>query len=721
MQSEPILIVHGVVKLLQTKTVIQYDNCEVTINAPSALMTKIVALSNGELTKSEIIEKLSVEWDYENIFNLINELLELRVLIDAKYMCEEMWQHATNPSHSARAISDEQATILAETAWMRQKSLTASTYYQKSEFDFGKLLEDRCSIRDFSDVPIELESIVDMLWSGYGECKDRRRTVPSAGGLYPVVLYLALMKGCGELTSGVYQICFDEMGSVGFLSISIDVGKFQRAFMDPIMVERAQGAVVIAGSLQVTAEKYGNRSMLYVPLEVGHIAQNIHLAAYAHKLATVEIGGFAEDILSKATGMSDGFLPMTTILFGHPAEVISEDSDLMEITWALPAAKSYHAPFAIAQARVSAEINDDWAYGRDVSPSMALVKAISEAKEWAACGCVPDKLLSVPFKDVPNAVDPRTVVSFDKSQYNLPNFPLIPFSEEMAYEWVEGRDEITGESKHMFADLVYFPYFPDTPPYVFCNSSGVAAHPQQQQAIESSALELIERDSFMIAYLTGLSFPSILLSSLPGNLQQRIVALEQEGFIVTIKNHTLDFAPVATVFVQSESLAYTNCASCSRFDIEAAIDHALMEVEASVLARLQNGPAPFLKPTEVHMPLHHGALYEHRKYFHRADFMLDGDTCTLKECSVEINNWSKLIDKLRSLDMSLITVPLVLSKEYGGSDNLSIVRSTIPGLIPMTFGHRLEPGGMKRLYDKAKVKGKKLTYGNIRKFPHPFA
>jgi hypothetical protein len=101
--------------------------------------------------------------------------------------------------------------------------------------------------------------------------------------------------------------------------------------------------------------------------------------------------------------------------------------------------------------------------------------------------------------------------------------------------------------------------------------------------------------------------------------------------------------------------------------------------------------------------------------------MLDGDMCTLGECPREVRSWDDLINKLFKEKMHLITIPLSLSEQYGGSDDLSIVRSIIPGLIPMTFGYRSEPGGMKRLYDIAKARGKRLTYGNMRKFPHPFA
>lgn len=721
MKDDPLLMISVTALVKQTKTIFQQNNQKIIINAPGALMGQLVTLCDGTLTKMQIIDSLTSEWDKECIVELADELFRLGLLIDSKYICEDVWRYATNPSRYARAVSDQEATNLAKKAWVHQKAKTTCKYYHRSTFSFGNLLENRCSTRSFSKLPVEVQVIVDLLWSGYGECRNAKRTVPSAGALYPVILYLALMRSSGELSSGVYRVSVSQMWSVGFEMVSEDVAKFQRAFMDPLMAEKAHGAVVIGGSLQQTAEKYGNRSMLYVPLEVGHVAQNIHLAAYSHNLATVEIGGFAEDMLRTACGMSSEYQPMTTILFGQPSQEVNNTTGVSEVDWVIPTAKSYQAPFVIAQARVSAELNEDWSYGRDASPKMAMIKAMAEAKEWAACGCVLEGLLKARLKDVPNAVDPRTVIQFHESQYKLNDFPLEPFDEIIAYEWVEGKDEITGESKHLLADLVYFPYFGETPPYFFANSSGVAAHPDLQKAIESSVLELIERDSFMIAYLTGLSYPTISVGSLPRYLQERISTLEQEGFEVTLKDHTLDLAPVVTVMVQNEALVYTNCASCSRFEFESAIDHALMEVEASVLARLQNGPAPVLKPSDVAMPLQHGALYEQKGYYRRVNFMFEGEVRMLGEQSTPVNNWNKLLDKFQQMDVPLVTTQFFLSDQYGGNGDLYIVRSIVPGLVPMTFGYRQEPGGMKRLYDVARQKGKRLTYGNIRKFPHPFA
>lgn len=449
MLEDSLLTIPVTAKVAQNKTTFQQHDQQIIINAPGSLMQQLVTLCDGTHTRTQIIDSLTSEWDQVCVIELVDELFRLGLLIDPKYICENLWRYATNPSRYARAVSDQEAADLAEKAWDRHKASTACKYYPKSTFSFGCLLEDRCSTRNFSELPVEVQNIVDMLWAGYGECRNNKRTVPSAGALYPVVMYLALMRSSGELSPGVYRVSISQMWSVGFEMISEDVANFQRAFMDPLMAEKAHGAVVIAGSLSNTAEKYGNRSMLYVPLEVGHVAQNIHLAAYSHDLATVEIGGFAEDMLRKACEMPDKYVPMTTILFGHPSPEVDTTTGVSEVDWVMPTAKSYQAPFAIAQARVSAELNEDWSYGRDASPAMALTKAVSEAKEWAACGCVQEGLLKARLEDVPNAIDPRAVIQFHESQYELTDFPLEPFDEKIAYEWVEGKDELTGESKHL--------------------------------------------------------------------------------------------------------------------------------------------------------------------------------------------------------------------------------------------------------------------------------
>jgi hypothetical protein len=80
------------------------------------------------------------------------------------------------------------------------------------------------------------------------------------------------------------------------------------------------------------------------------------------------------------------------------------------------------------------------------------------------------------------------------------------------------------------------------------------------------------------------------------------------------------------------------------------------------------------------------------------------------------------LSRFENKGWQLITVPFYLSPEYGGNGNLYIVRSIVPGMVPMTFGFGQEPAGMERLYRIAKDFGNvKLSYGGLTKFPHPFA
>ena len=64
---------------------------------------------------------------------------------------------------------------------------------------------------------------------------------------------------------------------------------------------------------------------------------------------------------------------------------------------------------------------------------------------------------------------------------------------------------------------------------------------------------------------------------------------------------------------------------------------------------------------------------------------------------------------------------LVIIQLSGGNDGLNIVRSIVPGLVPMTFGFGQAPLGMKRLYEVASLFGKKMSYRLLNKFTHPFA
>lgn len=705
------------------KIIFHTNDKKVFVEAPCKLMQQLALLCDGKRSIDQIAQTLKNDWDETSVRNLINGLRRQGVLISGCQVSDEAWRLVESPIGFPPFLSEEDKTRLVKRARQKQREGICDNAYQITQTLHGELLERRRSIRSFSgEVPFQ--SIINMLWGGYGEIDNGRRTVPSAGALYPLKLHIVLLQKTEKFVPAVYRIHFGAPRSVGLDLVSTDTDRFARSFMDPMMLEGAHGVVVISGSFRATAEKYGSRSILFVVLEAGHAAQNINIAAVEQDIATVEIGGFRETLLAEAIHLPKQYRPLITTIFGREAPASKSDSPTkkVEVQWQIPANDRYRPPFAIASARVSEKRS--WSHGRDVSPRLAHTKAIAEAKEWAACGGVPDNLAQAVFADLETAIDPRNIIKFHPAQYRLKEFPFKPFDEKTQYAWTKGYDEVTGTTVHILADLVYFPYFPKTPYYAYANSSGVAAHSDRQEAVKTSVLELVERDSFMIAYLTQLRFPTVRERTLPVSIEKRIRELRKSGFRVWVKDHSLDFTPVAHVIAQSEELGYTPCASCSSFDIEHAVDHALMEVEALVLARFQNGPPEQIKPQAVVWPLDHGRLYGQRRYFHHADFLMRGRRqITFRDIGNDAaRSWQELIDRFFAKGWRLLTIPLHLSKGYGENSDLHIIRSVVPGMVPMTFGFRQEPAGMERIYAIARKFGnRKFPYRELTKFPHPFA
>lgn len=726
------------------KTVFHKINEEVVVEAPGKLIRQLVAICDGTRPLAEIVQLIRGEWDEQSLRELMKALQRRGLITDSRHLSDAVWKTVENPPHFGPVVTDREVELLEERARARHRNIsTDQVFPASSSSSLAKLLDLRRSIRSFSGQPIELQSIVDLLWSAYGEVRSpggaaqagsNRRTIPSAGALYPLMLHAALFKDSGGLRSGVYRILVGLPGAIGFIPASANTAEFVHTFAEPLMLDGAHGVIVISGSFRISGEKYGNRSMLYVPLEAGHAAQNVHLAAVEHNVATVEIGGFVDKLLAESLKLPRHYRPLTTIVFGREGEGVQANASTskIEVQWAMPLAGRYRLPFTMAFARMSSWSKvssrtgeDDWACGRALSPQLAHTKAVAEAQEWAACEHSPPggALVGARFADLGTAIDPRRIIRFHPAQYRVKGFPLKPFSDVLKYEWAVGRDELRGSKAHVLAECVYLSYAPKTPRYARANSSGVAAHPDRQQAIRNGVLELVERDSFMIAYLAKMMFPSISESSLPGGIRQRFDRLRKSGFRVWIKDYSLDLAPVVFLFAQSEELAFTVCAGCAGFNKEEVLDHALMEIESAVLIRLANGPSRPVKPLRVRTPEDHGALYEQRRFFRKADFLVRGrDALAFRELGRRAaQSWQELVDRFVAKGWPLVTVPLSLGDGPDADGGLHVIRSIVPGVVPLSFGYRQEPCGMERILTVAKeLGGFSVSYRDMPKFPHPY-
>ncbi len=154
-------------------------------------------------------------------------------------------------------------------------------------------LRDRRSEREFSAEPLALADLSQLLWAAQGITRaGGRRTAPSAGATYPIELYVAVGKVDG-LAPGLYKyrVASHDLVEVMAEDLRDDIGV---AALGQNWLARAPTVIVIAGAIERTAARYGQRAVRYVHMEVGGVAQNIYLQATALELGTVFVGAFSD-------------------------------------------------------------------------------------------------------------------------------------------------------------------------------------------------------------------------------------------------------------------------------------------------------------------------------------------------------------------------------------------------------------------------------------------
>jgi len=708
---------------------------EVRTQAPIELINELIKLCDGNHTLESVIKQLEDSWNRDSLLKLIKTLQEHNVVVDGRNLGDFLWQAAQNPTPIPTDLDDDEISQLVERSTDRHKNGApedCSEAYTASTSDVQKLLQNRGSVREFSGESISQQKLVDILWAAYGEVAtgeiNHRRTVPSGGSLFPLDIGLILFKSTQKLSAGVYNVFLAEPNKVSFSRVSDNLMKARRSFVDPMQVNGAAAVVMINGSFDLPSKKYGNRSIPYVTLEAGHVAQNALLVASEYDLATVEVGGFYESMMSSLQDLSDEFVPLTSIVIGHPSKTDTETpyrSENVDLKWPSPITDEYELPFSMALARMADDEDQSWSSGKAASPDLARTKALVEAREWHACGNVSQPIVHDSLANLESAIDPRDIIRFNPRRYEESNFPLDRFDPNLQHSWVLGTNEINKTEVHVPVDAVYYQNALDGVDYQFlhANTSGVAAHPNRKQALKNSVLELIERDAFMVSYLATLTQPTVRVSTLPDYLQKRIHALEESGFEVWVKDISLGLAPAVLLLAQHKERKITTCSACAGFNPEEIVNHALMELEQSVLSVFKGWPDHEIEPDEVESPHDHGVIYAQEEYYQNANFLVHGgEKKSLSELGLNAAScWDDLVAKFSERDWKLITIPLQVKESAGGNKGLYITRSIVPGIVPIVFGNDLLPTDMERIYSVANEYGKDLTHEDMPSFTHPFA
>lgn len=169
---------------------------------------------------------------------------------------------------------------------------------------------NRESVRNYSEEALSLKEVSQILWAAQGIVapSQNRRTVPSAGALYPLEVYGVVSKVQG-IEVGVYHYLPHKhtLEAVKEGEVSNDLSK---AALGQSSIKQAPLNLVISADYSVITAKYGERGIMYTHMEAGHSAQNVYLQSKSLELGTVVIGAFDNEKLKEGLNLSTEQTPL---------------------------------------------------------------------------------------------------------------------------------------------------------------------------------------------------------------------------------------------------------------------------------------------------------------------------------------------------------------------------------------------------------------------------
>jgi SagB-type dehydrogenase family enzyme len=169
----------------------------------------------------------------------------------------------------------------------------------------------RRSTRSYQNHELSLEQLSQILWAAQGITENSYgfRAAPSAGALYPLFIYVAKK-------DGVFRYIADGHKLIQ-LSSEDKRPSLVRASLGQSAIREAPVCIVISANFAITQAKYGPRAFRYVCMEIGHVAENIHLQATALGLSSLPIGAFWDDVIKSTMEIPDNQDPLYIIPIGY--------------------------------------------------------------------------------------------------------------------------------------------------------------------------------------------------------------------------------------------------------------------------------------------------------------------------------------------------------------------------------------------------------------------
>lgn len=215
--------------------------------------------------------------------------------------------------------------LIDDAFFMSENKIFLPLPHKASNLTVEEAILLRRSIRDYTDDPISISGLAMILWAAYGITDPERgfRASPSAGATYPLEIYVVIgERGVtardGFLEAGVYKY---EPHSHSLSSVKKGDyrGELMKAALGQEWVGEAPLTIIVCAVFERTTKIYGERGQTrYVPMEAGHVGQNIYLMATALNYGCVVVGAFYDDSVATVVGVKPEEKPLYIIPLGVP-------------------------------------------------------------------------------------------------------------------------------------------------------------------------------------------------------------------------------------------------------------------------------------------------------------------------------------------------------------------------------------------------------------------
>jgi ribosomal protein S12 methylthiotransferase accessory factor len=367
-----------------------------------------------------------------------------------------------------------------------------------------------------------------------------------------------------------------------------------------------------------------------------------------------------------------------------------------------------------------------------VDADRAVLKAVGESVERYCSALYDERELRLATYDEldGDALLPVRFALFSERQYREPGFRFAPFTRTTPVRWVRGHSLVHDRPTWVPAQLVYVPYRrdPREPPLRDLISTGLAAGPTLATAAYRGAVELIERDAFMIVWQNRLQRPHIDLAKVDDPFVERLLRAFR-GVPVQLRAVllTLDIdVPVVLILMTSESIPLTTIGVGADLSPRRALALALEEAGLGFVAvRWLAASTPGYRPEPGHRECvdlrRHALAHALDPTLTSSVEFLTRPTETLSLADLPDRSSEDAVENLRAVTGELawhgfdvaavdLTTPDVDEAGY------KVVRTVVPGLQPLDDDHTCRHLGGRRLYRWSRG----VDESALNPDPHPF-